>query len=138
MRKRHTEHETPAAVVNLTPLLDMVFILLIFFLVTSSFLKETGIEVDRPAAGSALPQKSGGIVVTIDSRNEIWIERQPIAPQLLVSEIERLRRSNPGRGVVIAADKHSRTGLLIDVMDRLRLAGISNLTVATSEKHDPR
>jgi len=80
MRRRHSETESPAAAVNLTPLLDMVFILLIFFIVTSSFDREAGVQVNRPGAESATQREPGAISISIDDTGNVWMENQPIDP----------------------------------------------------------
>ncbi len=138
MRKRHTDTESPAAVVNLTPLLDMVFILLIFFLVTSSFLKESGVEINRPTAKTAEPQPAANIVIAIDANGMVWIDRHRIAQAALAAEIERLHAANPDIGVIVTADRDSRTGILVKTLDTVRLAGITDVAVATSQYNGER
>ena len=91
--------------INLTPMLDVVFIMLIFFIVTASFVKEAGIDVLRPEAATALAQKNANILVAISSKNEIWIDRKKVAPQGVKPVIERLHAENPEGAVMIQADK---------------------------------
>ncbi|MDX1519422.1 MAG: biopolymer transporter ExbD, partial [Gammaproteobacteria bacterium] len=78
MRYRHVQEQNVAANVNLTPLIDMVFILLIFFLVTASFTKEAGIEVDRPTAQTAVRQEKGSLIIGVSETGEIWIDNQVV------------------------------------------------------------
>lgn len=130
MRYSHTEHDTTAANVNLTPLIDMVFILLIFFLVTASFTKEAGIEVNRPTAQTAVRQERGNLIIAIDKSGEIWIDNQQVDLRTIRAHIEKLHAQNPEGTVIILADKDSRTGATVDVLDQVRLAGVSNVAIA--------
>ncbi len=116
--------------VNLTPMLDVVFIMLIFFIVTASFVKEAGIEITRPPAATAERQERGNILVAITKDNQIWIDRRQVSPQALRANIERLHAENPQGSVVIQADEKSQNGLLVRVMDAARLAGVSSVALA--------
>lgn len=116
--------------VNLTPMLDVVFIMLIFFIVTASFVKEAGIEVSRPPAATAERQERGNILIAITSNNQIWIDRRQVSAKALRANIERLHAENPGGSVVIQADQKSENGLLVQVMDAARLAGVKNVSLA--------
>ena len=134
MRRSHTEHESSAANVNLTPLIDMVFILLIFFLVTASFTKESGIDVNRPTAQTAVRQEQGNLIIAINKSGEIWIDNQMVDLRTIRAHIERLHAQNPEGTVIILADKESRTGTAVDVLDQVRLAGVSNVAIAAERK----
>jgi len=116
--------------VNLTPMLDVVFIMLIFFIVTASFVKEAGIEVTRPPAATATRQERGNIIVAITADNQIWIDRRAVNAKSLRANIERLHAENPQGAVVIQADEKSENGLLVRVMDAARQAGITNVSLA--------
>ena len=116
--------------VNLTPMLDVVFIMLIFFIVTASFVKEAGIEITRPPAATAERQERGNIIVAITADNHLWIDRRQVSPSSLRANIERLHAENPGGAVVIQADTKSENGLLVLVMDAARQAGIKNVSMA--------
>ncbi|MAJ61306.1 MAG: biopolymer transporter ExbD [bacterium TMED88] len=116
--------------VDLTPMLDVVFIMLIFFIVTASFVKEAGIEVTRPPAATAERQEKGNILVAISADNEIWIDRRQVSPKALRANIERLHAENPQGAVVIQADQKSQNGLLVSVMDAARLAGVKSVSLA--------
>ena len=118
----------------MTPMLDIVFIMLIFFIVTATFVKETGIDVTRPDSETAVQQTKVGILIAIDAQNEIWINRRKIDLSALRANVERLRAENPQGGAVIQADKAARTGILVDVMDRLRQAGVPRVSIATDDK----
>lgn len=124
---------TEEASVDLTPMLDVVFIMLIFFIVTASFVKEAGVDVNRPNAETAEPQNRGNIMIAIRPNGEIWVDRRPVDVRALRANIERLRAENPEGTVVILADKESQTGLLVEVMDQVRLAGVSSVAIAADE-----
>jgi biopolymer transport protein ExbD len=110
--------------INLTPMLDVVFIMLIFFIVTASFVKEAGIDVLRPSAPTAYPKKSANILVAISAKNEIWIDNQQVKPQAVRAQIERLHAENPEGAVMIQADKGSNAETLLQVMGAAREARV--------------
>ncbi len=116
--------------VNLTPMLDVVFIMLIFFIVTASFVKESGIDVNRPSAATAERKEKGNILVAISEDNQIWIDRRQIDPRALRANIERMHAENPNGAVIIQADEESKNKLLVLVMDAARLAGVKNVSIA--------
>ena len=119
--------------INLTPMLDVVFIMLIFFIVTASFIKEAGIDVNRPDAPVTETQpEDANILVVIDANDDIFIDRRLIDPRAVRANIERLHAENPQGSVVIQADKNSKNGLLVDVMDAAREAGILNVSLAAN------
>ncbi len=129
MRRRRSRRAEQSEV-NLTPMLDVVFIMLIFFIVTASFVKEAGIELTRPPAATAERQERGNIMVAITANDQIWIDRRPVDPRFVRANIERLHAENPQGSVVIQADKDSKNGLLVQVMDAARLAGIKSVSLA--------
>jgi len=116
--------------VNLTPMLDVVFILLIFFIVTASFVKESGMDIDRPAAAMAVRKERGNILVAITPTGQIWIDRRQVDVRAVRANIERLHAENPQGAVVIQADRESKNGLLVEVMDAAKLAGVENVSIA--------
>ena len=120
--------------IDLTPMLDVVFIMLIFFIVTTSFVKESGIDVSRPSAKTAKKKQRASILVAINQSGEIWIQRRKVDIRAVRANIERLHAETPEGTVVIQADKRSETGLLVDVMDQIRLAGVENIAVSANEK----
>ena len=120
--------------IDLTPMLDVVFIMLIFFIVTTSFVKESGIDVNRPSAKTAKKKQQASILVAISQSGEIWIQRRKVDIRAVRANIERLHAETPEGTVVIQADKRSETGLLVDVMDQVRLAGVESIAVSASEK----
>lgn len=129
MRFRKSRQDNDAEI-DLTPMLDVVFIMLIFFIVTASFVKESGIDVNRPDAATATVKERGNILIAITSNNQIWIDRRQVSAKALRANIERLHAENPGGSVVIQADQKSENGLLVQVMDAARLAGVKNVSLA--------
>jgi biopolymer transport protein ExbD len=110
--------------INLTPMLDVVFIMLIFFIVTASFIKESGIDVNRPDAPvTESKPEDANILVMINANDEIWIERRLIDPRAVRANIERMHAENPEGSVVIQANNKSTNKILVEVMDSARLAG---------------
>jgi biopolymer transport protein ExbD len=118
----------------MTPMLDIVFIMLIFFIVTATFVKESGIDVTRPDAETAVKQSRVGILIAIRNNNEVWINRRKIDLAAVRANVERLHAENPQGGAVIQADKGAQTGTLIEVMDQVRLAGVGSIAIAAEEK----
>ena len=127
----HVEEEENE--INLTPMLDVVFIMLIFFIVTASFIKEAGLDVNRPDAPmtESKPEDSN-ILVMINANDEIWIERRLIDPRALRANIERMHAENPEGSVVIQANNQSTNKMLVTVMDSARQAGVYNISIADS------
>ena len=111
-------------------MLDVVFIMLIFFIVTASFVKEAGIEVTRPSAATAVRKERGNIIVAITANDQIWIDRRQVDARSIRPNIERLHAENPQGAVVIQADKDAKTGLLVLVMDAARMAGVKSVSLA--------
>ena len=128
--RQYVEEEEEKSEVNLTPMLDVVFIMLIFFIVTASFVKEAGIDVNRPDAATAERKEKGNILVAISADDQIWIDRRLVDPRALRANIERMHAENPNGAVVIQADKKSTNGLLVQVMDASRQAGVKNVSIA--------
>jgi len=132
MRRKKAKEEEEAQI-DITPMLDVVFIMLIFFIVTASFVKESGIDVNRPDAATATVKERGNILVAITDTNQIWIDRRQVDPRSVRANIERLHAENPQGAVVIQADKNSKNGLLVQVMDASRQAGVFNVSIAATE-----
>ena len=111
--------------INLTPMLDVVFIMLIFFIVTASFVKEAGIDVLRPTAETAEPRKNATILIAINAADEIWMDRRKIDRNAVRGQIERMHAENPEGSVLIQADKESHGEALMAVMAAAREAKVS-------------
>ncbi len=120
--------------IDITPMLDVVFIMLIFFIVTATFVKEAGIDVNRPDATTATKQDKANILIAIGPNNDIWIDKRQIDIRSVRPNIERLHAENPQGSVVIQADKESKTDTLIQVMDAARQAGVYNISIAANER----
>ena len=119
--------------INMTPMLDVVFIMLIFFIVTASFVKEAGIDVNRPEAATAVKKERANILVAISDTGEIWINKRKVDERAVQANIERLKAENPQGSVVIQADKKATTEVLIKVMDASRAAGAFDVSIAAQE-----
>jgi len=130
-RKKQRQEEESS--IDVTPMLDVVFIMLIFFIVTSVFIKEAGIDVNRPDATTAEPKENVSILVAINATNEIWIDKRRVDVRAVKSVIERLRAENPEGGVVIQADNEANVKTLTAVADAARELGIYDVSIATDE-----
>jgi len=125
------QQEEDSEEINLTPMLDVVFIMLIFFIVTASFIKEAGIDVNRPDAPvTETKPEDANILVIINSNDEIWIDRRLIDPRAVRANIQRMHAENPKGSVVIQANKASTNKVLVWVMDSSRSAGVYNISIA--------
>ena len=129
MLQEHDEKEE----IDMTPMLDVVFILLIFFIVTASFVKEAGIDVNRPEAATAIKKERANILVAISDKGDIWINKRKVDIRSVQANIERLKAENPQGTVVIQADQKSTTDTLIKVMDSARAAGVFDVSIAAQE-----
>jgi biopolymer transport protein ExbD len=132
MRKNSSRFgtEEEESEINLTPMLDVVFIMLIFFIVTASFIKEAGIDVNRPDAPTADTMPDASILVAISEGDEIWIDRKQIDPRGVRAALERLRAENPKGSMVIQADEESTHEVLTIVMEAAKQAGITNVAIS--------
>lgn len=127
------QEQEEAEEINMTPMLDVVFILLIFFIVTASFVKQAGIEVNRPEAATAVKKERANILVAISDKGDIWINKRKVDVRAVQANIERLKAENPQGTVVIQADKKATTDVLIKVMDSARAAGVFDVSIAADE-----
>ncbi|PTN38779.1 MULTISPECIES: biopolymer transporter ExbD [Desulfonatronum] len=132
MRRRRRYDEQDSAQIDMTSMMDVVFIMLIFFIVTTSFVKEAGIEVNRPTAASAERQERGNIMIAVSESGAVWIDGRQVDVRAVRANVERLRAENPEGAVVVQADEASRTGILVQVIDQVRLAGVRDVAVAAS------
>lgn len=132
MRNRHSSmgQEDEGEEINLTPMLDVVFIMLIFFIVTATFIKEAGIQVDRPDTVTAEFQEDASILIAISSTDEIWIDRKEREPRAVRGVIERLHSENPKGSIVIQADEDSTNEMLVIVLEAAKAAGVKNVAIA--------
>jgi len=129
MARRHATKEEETEI-NITPMLDIVFIMLIFFIVTTSFIRETGIDPQRPEALTASQQELGNILIAISATGQIWMDKRQVEMESVRQLVEQARNESPESSVVIIADESSETGILIDLMDQVRLGGVGKISVA--------
>jgi biopolymer transport protein ExbD len=132
-RRRHHADNDLESVIDLTPMMDMAFIMLIFFIVTASYVKESGIDVNRPTAQTAERKERGNIVIAIRADGEVWMDKRAVDIRAVRANVERMRAENPLASVIIAADRETRTHYLVDVMDQVRLAGVAHAAIATEQ-----
>ena len=118
------------AEINITPMLDIVFIMLIFFIVTTSFTKETGATIEKPMADQAISLRNGTILIGVRSNDDIWMNKRMIELREVRSMVERAKAENPEGSVVIVADKESRIGIVTQIMDQVRLAGVEGIAIS--------
>jgi len=128
--RRPPRREVDEAEINLTPMLDVVFIMLIFFIVTASFVKESGLDVAKPPDTNVKKQKAKSILVQIKDTGEIWVDRRLVDFRAVRANIERLHAERPDAPVIIQTAKKSKAGLLVHVMDSARLAGVYAISLA--------
>jgi len=128
---RYTRDEN--ADINLTPMLDVVFIMLIFFIVTATFIKQTGIQVSRPEAQTAITKPTVSVLVGISAKGDIWIDKKRVDPTAVRAYIERIHAENPKGGLVIEADKEAKNEKLMAVLEAAKGAGINDVAVSTRE-----
>ncbi len=129
---RRIRRESEEQTIDLTPMLDVVFIMLIFFIVTTSFVKETGIDINRPSAATAEKKSKGNILIAITQNGEIWLDKRQIDIRAVRANIQRFKAKFPQSSVIIQSDTESKTGILVRVMDQIRLAGVQNISIAAS------
>ena len=134
MKFRHKRREEEESEINITPMMDIVFIMLIFFIVTTSFIKETGIDPNRPEAETAKRAELGNILIAIAPNDRIWMNKAPVELEAVKIMMELAHAENPESSVVIVADELASTGLVLDVMDQIRLSGISKISLSAKEK----
>lgn len=134
MRKKHgIAVEEEENEINLTPMLDVVFIMLIFFIVTATFIKEAGIQVERPDTVTADQQDDASILIAISASDEIWIDRKKRDPRAVRSVIAQLHAENPKGSIVIQADEESTHETLVIVMEAAKGAGVTNVAIASDD-----
>jgi biopolymer transport protein ExbD len=133
--RRHTE-EIGETGIDLAPMLDFVMNLLIFFIITTSFVREAGIVVNRPLAATAEHAESGNILIAVTASGDIWMDRRQVDLREVRTNIERLHAERPDDTVVIVADKAARAGLVGAVMDEVQLGGIKQVAIGAANEVD--
>jgi biopolymer transport protein ExbD len=119
--------------INLTPMLDVVFIMLIFFIVTATFIKQAGVDVYRPDALTAEQKPTVSVLVAINGKGEVWIDKKRVDVTAVRAHIERVHAENPKGGLVIQADKEARSEILMGVLAAARGAGLAEVAIATEK-----
>jgi len=133
MRLGRRHHKQEEAQVDMTSMLDIVFIMLIFFIVTSSFVRESGVEVNRPTASNVVSQKEADIFVAITSANDIYIDKRMVDVERVEATLEHLMLDKPDASLVIQADEHAYSGTVVKVMDAAKGAGVKNIALAAEK-----
>ena len=132
MKQRAAQAESDETGIDLAPMLDFVLNLLIFFIITTSFIKEAGITVNRAEAMTAEHKDNGNILIAIRPNGEICMDTRPVDIRDVRPTIERLHTERPDDTVVIIADRDSETGVLTQVMDQVKLGGIAEVSIAAA------
>jgi biopolymer transport protein ExbD len=133
MLRRLVPSEKDEGGIDITPMLDVVFIMLIFFIVTATFIKQAGTDVERPTALTSVVQDKASILIAIDDQDQVWVDRRMVDVRGLRTIIERLHAENPRGSVVIQADRASRNEVLVDVLEAANRAGVPDVAIASSQ-----
>ncbi len=133
MRLGRRSSNQEEAQIDLTSMLDIVFIMLIFFIVTSSFVRESGVEVNRPQASNVSSQKDAGIFVAITASNDIFIDKRMVDAERVQATLEHLLLEQPEASLVIQADEHAYNGTVVKVMDAAKGAGVKGIALAAEK-----
>lgn len=130
-RKVRVEEED--ATIDMTPMLDVVFIMLIFFIVTTVFVKQAGIDVNKPEGTTATKMKNANIFIAITESGTIWMDRREISVESVTANLEKLLSEQPSDAVFIQADTKAKHGIVIEVMDKVKAAGIDQVAVSVRD-----
>ena len=133
-RRRRRRYETDESGIDLTPLLDVVFIMLIFFIVTATFTKNSGVDIRRPESQSSKQLNGDLFIISIDETNQIWLENKLIDRDTLENHIQTISTKRPDLALVIEADGDSITDYVVAVMDAARKAGITKISLAAETR----
>ncbi|MGF1689477.1 biopolymer transporter ExbD [Photobacterium japonica] len=133
MRLNRPSSAREDAQVDLTSMLDIVFIMLIFFIVTSSFVRESGVEVNRPQASNVVSQKDAGIFIAVTSANDIYIDKRVVDVERVQATLEHMLLEQPEASLVIQADEHAYNGTVVKVMDAAKGAGVKSIALAAEK-----
>ena len=128
---RYREREDTEQEINMSPLIDMVFILLIFFMVSATFVKDMDLEIQRPKASSSTPSSTKAIRVFIDNNGQTYLDEQPVRTWVIQSRLRDMLRQTTNASVLVVTDEHVPASKLIEVVDQCRLAGASDVGVVT-------
>ena len=120
--------------INMTPMLDIVFIMLIFFIVTATFIKEAGVQVNKPEAATAERKQQASILIAVTASDEVWINQQQVEVESLASHVEKLHAENPQGTIVVQADRQAKAGLMVAVTKAVNDSGVPGVAIATEDK----
>lgn len=132
MARKHRRGQEDAAI-DMTPMLDIVFIMLIFFIVTTSFVKEAGIEVDKPLGSNLQAEPKANVFIAVNGADEVWMDKQQVDIDTVRATMEKLLAEQQTEVVVIQADKKAKHGLVVKIMDQVKAAGIERISVAAEK-----
>ncbi len=130
MAKKRLSSAQDEAQIDMTPMLDIVFIMLIFFIVTASFVKESGITVDKPTAETSTKRPKANIFIGIDQNGDIYMLKNKVDKEAVKAGLEVMLLENPESTVVVQADSRADAGVLLKVLDSAKAAGVKNVSVA--------
>ncbi|NGY03706.1 ExbD/TolR family protein [Solimonas terrae] len=137
MRTRRHTHPPEETGIDLAPMLDFVLNLLIFFIITNTFVSEAGIHINRPSASTAVKQERANVLVAIAPNGEVWSDGQRVDIRALRAHLQKRRQENPNAAVIVQADRDARAGLVVEAMDQARLAGFKNVAIAATPQTSP-
>ena len=120
------------AEIDMTPMLDIVFIMLIFFIVTTVFVKEAGVDVNKPNGELAVRPKNANIFIAVTEDGKVWMDKREIDTDSVRANLDRLMAEQPSDVIIIQADKEAEHGLVVEVMDQIKMAGIDRISIATA------
>lgn len=132
MRFRRHNHPVEETGIDLAAMLDFFMNLLIFFIISTAFVSEAGIKVNRPSAKTAVKQEKSNILVAVSARGEIYIDKRRVDVRALRAAVQKLHAEHPEAAVIIQADRDARAGLMVEAMDQARLAGVGNVSIAAT------
>lgn len=132
MRRHVSESHESSHGIDLAPMLDFVLNLLIFFIITAIFVKEFGITVNRPSELSQSNAEGSSIQIQVLETGEVFVDNRLVDVRAVRANVERLKALKPDSGVLVLADEKAQTGVLVAVVDQVRLGGISNITFSTA------
>lgn len=131
---RRKQRKTEEAQIDMTPMLDVVFIMLIFFIVTTSFIKEAGVQVEHPIAGTTVAKPKASLLIAVTKNNKIWISKQEVKVEAVRAKVSKLRQENPEGAIVIQADVGAKAGMVLQVLDQVKAAGVPDVSIAAEKK----
>ena len=127
---RKVKRKSDEAMIDMTPMLDVVFIMLIFFIVTTSFIKEAGVEIEHPIASTTVAKPKASLLIGVTAKGDIWIAKNKVKPDAVRAAVSKIRQENPEGAVVIQADVKAKAGIVLQVLDAVKSAGVADVSIA--------